>query len=315
MKTPRLQRLLEIALACSLTVAVTAVLARAESPKHLERGLALVDEITAAQKNGVFTGDVGGTTVFLNRYGGSWNSATDASFIRFFDATNGTYAANYTTCSPLVTHLLKSTYGWDWKQVAIPDPLNNNTPVSPASPKSYLYGTAIKQQIGFATHVTSLFDVLPGDIAARWETPGDEGHTMIVVSVNFDSPKTYPSTPTDTNWVPALGGAKYYEVTVLDSSASGHSNDTRYITYNGKTGLSGGAGTGVIGVFVNAAGEVLAHTWSLPTSAYLGVKSNGTPYVTSGWLSGIKSRLRTQVGDAELVFGRLPALTPLPGVP
>lgn len=308
-------RLLQLVFALSLTLAVAVVLARADQPKHLERGLTLVDEITAAQKHGVYAGNVGGPTVFLNRYGGSWNSATDASFIRFFDPATGTYAANYTTCAPFVTHLLKYTYGWDWKQYAIPDPLNNNAPTSAASPKSYLYLTAIKQQIGFAMHVTSLFDVLPGDIAARWETGGDEGHTMIVVQVDLSSAKTYPLTSADPNFVSALAGAIYYEVTVLDSSSSGHTNDTRYITYAGQTGLSGGAGVGVIGVFVNAAGEILAHTWSLPTTAYLGVKSNGTTYVTSGWLSGIKSRLRMQVGDAELVFGRLPPLPPLLGIP
>lgn len=297
------------------TVAVTAVCLLGAStvsaqPAHLAKGNQLVDEIVAAQSQGVYTGVVDGATVFLNRYGGSWDTAGDLSFIRFFDATRaanvGPYAANYTTCAPLVSHLLKYTYGWDWKAWPIPDTLNGDAPVAKASPKSYLYVSAIKHQVGFAAQVTNLLNVQPGDIAARWEVGTDEGHTMIVVGVNAASAKVYPLSSSDVNFVPELAGALYYEMTVLDSSASGHSNDTRMITYGGKTELSGGAGRGVMGVFVNTAGEVLAHTWSLPTSAYLKT-SGGVTSVNPSWLSGIKSRLKKQA-DVELVFGRMPVL-------
>jgi hypothetical protein len=279
-------------------------------PAHLVNGNDLVDDIVTAQAQGVFTGDVNGATVFLNRYGGSWDTAGDLSFIRFFDANRnpGPYAANYTTCAPLVTHLLKFTYGWDWKQHPIPDSLDNGSLVAKASPKSYLYVSAIKNQIGFSAQITNVLSVQPGDIGARWEVGTDEGHTMIVVGVNTANPKAYPLSSSDVNFVPELAGTTYYELTVLDSSASGHSNDTRMITYNGKTELSGGAGRGVMGVFVNASGNLVAHTWSLPTSNYLSYDKVSKSYVvSSGWLSGIKSRLKKQT-DVELVFGRLPAM-------
>ena len=58
----------------------------AAQPAHLAKGHQLVNEITAAQSQGVFTGVVDGTTVFLNRYAGSWDTAGDLSFVRFFDA-------------------------------------------------------------------------------------------------------------------------------------------------------------------------------------------------------------------------------------
>lgn len=285
-------------------VAATAVTAFAQ-PAHLENGLQLVDEIVSAQSQGVYTGDVDGAIVFLNRYGGSWNTPGDQSFIRFFDQGTGTLAANYTTCAPFVTHLLKYTYDWNWSDYGIPDPLADNAPVHKSSPKSYLYVSAIKNLVGFGQQITRLADVQPGDIAARWEIGTDEGHTMIVVSVDLGSAKAYPATSTDSNFVPALAGATYYEVTVLDSSSSGHTDDTRFITYNGTTGLSGGVGTGKIGVFTDASGEIVAHTWSLPTSSYLKTK-NGVTTVNSSWLSGIKSRLKLQ-SDVELAVGRLPA--------
>jgi hypothetical protein len=276
-------------------------------PAHLENGLQLVDEITSAQAAGVFTGDVNGATVFLNRYGGSWNTPGDESFIRFLDVNTGTYAANYTTCAPLVSHLLKYTYAWDWKQVGVPDPLNGDALAYKSSPKSYLYVSAIKNQIGFATHVTELANVQPGDIAARWEVGTDEGHTMIIVSVDTASAKAYPASSTDVNFIPALAGSTYTEVTVLDSSASGHTNDTRMITYNGTTALSGGVGTGVMGIFTDSQGHIIGHTWSLPTSSYLKT-SKGVTTINPSWLSGIKSRIKLQA-DVELVIGRLPALT------
>lgn len=301
-----------LAAAFCLTAALGALSASAQ-PAHLAKGHQLVDEITAAQSQGVFTGDVGGATVFLNRYGGSWDTAGDLSFIRFFDASRnpGPYAANYTTCAPLVSHLLKYTYGWDWKQHAIPDALDNGTLVAKASPSSYLYVSAIKNQVGFASRVTHFLNVLPGDIGARWEVGTSSGHTFMVVGVNLDSAKAYPASSSDVNFVPELAGSTYYEMTVLDSSSSGHSgsSDTRMITYNGMTELSGGAGRGVMGVFADANGNVIGHTWSIPSSSYLKTK-NGMTTINPTWLSSIKGRLEKQA-TMELVFGRLPVLSPI----
>lgn len=296
-----LQRLIPATLGAACLFGVITAFAQ---PAHLENGANLVADIIHDQSLGNFTGTIGGETVFLNRYGGSWSTPGDLSFIQFAGA--GQPAANYTTCAPFVTRLLLASYDWDWTQHPVLDPLTNQ-PVNPASPKSYLYVAAIKQLVGFEQQLTHFAEVQPGDIAARWDVGTDEGHTMIVVAVSQASAKTYPLSSTSEHFIPALAGATYYEVTVLDSSSSGHSNDTRLITYNGKTALSGGAGLGVIGVFTNASGEIIAHTWSLPTSNYLTTSKSGVTSVSGGWLSGIKSRLRWQA-ECELVVGRLPAL-------
>lgn len=303
-------RLLQLAFTLSLTLLVTVTLARADQPtplpKHLDRALELVAEILDAQHLGAFAEPSG---PLLNRYGGSWNSASDPSFIRFA-GPNSTLPGNNTTCAPLVTHLLKFTYGWDWSLLPIFDPLLN-TWVATASPKAYRYVSAIKLHTGFVQQLTRLADVLPGDIAAYWDVGTDDGHAMIVASVDLASAKPYPSSTTGAD--PALAGTTFYEMTVLDSSASGHTNDTRLVTINGVTALTGGAGAGIMGVLINAAGEIVAHTWSLPTSNYTTVK-NGATIINPNWLSGLTSRLKFQT-SRELVFGRLPALTPLPGVP
>ena len=280
----------------------------AAQPAHLMQGHQLVDEIVAAQSQNVFTGVVDGATVFLNRYGGSWNTPGNVSFIRFFDANRpanvGPYAANYTECAPLVTRLLKNAYNWDWALRLIPDPLDNGNLVAKASPSSYLYVSAIKNHVGFTSQITQVLNVLPGDIGARWKVGTSTGHTLIVVGLNLDSAKVYPMSSNDTNFVPELAGSTYYEMTVLDSSASGHGdNDTRFITYNGKTELSGGAGRGVMGVFADANGQVLGHTWSLPTSSFWKIV-NGQPVINPTWLKSIKERLEKQAAT-ELVFGRL----------
>ncbi len=67
--------------------------ALAAQPAHLTKGLQLVEEITSAQKVGVFTD---ANNVPLNRYGGSWNSASDPSYIRFLNQPAGTLPANHT---------------------------------------------------------------------------------------------------------------------------------------------------------------------------------------------------------------------------
>ena len=143
-------RLLQLAFSLILTIGVAVVLAHADPvpvPAHLERGLTLVDQIVASQQSGLFA-DTNG--VLLNRYGGSWNSPTDPSFIRFLDAANGIRPGNNTTCAPLVTHLLKTAYNWDWSAFAIYDPLLNQT-VATASPKAYRYVSAIKSNVGFTS--------------------------------------------------------------------------------------------------------------------------------------------------------------------
>lgn len=266
-------------------------------PAHLGQGLQLVDEIAGAQDAGVFA--AGG--VALNRYGGSWNSASDPSFIRFADLGSGVLPANNTKCAPLVTHLLKHCYNWSWSSHSFFDPLLQLTKTS-ASPAPYQYIALLKAGKGFAQQIGRLDQALPGDILL-WAQVGtdDKDHAMIVVEVKLASAKAYPTGHASAN--PAYAGTTYYEVEVLDSSSSLHTNDSRLVAVNGVDTHLPGIGTGTIGVLVNANFEIVGVTWSLPTSDYVTQRT--------GWLNGLHSRLKLAPAY-DIAIGRMPALAVVP---
>lgn len=279
----------------TLTVGAVLVLGTAAAfaqPLHLAKGLQLADEIGAAHDAGVFTDSTG---VALNRYGGSWNSASDPSFIRFANLPAGILPGNNTTCSPLVTHLLKHCYNWSWSAHAFYDPLLKITKTS-ASPAPYQYIQLLKAGKGFAQQITRLDQTLPGDVLLWWQVGSDDkDHAMIVVGVNLASAKPYPSNHAYSK--PEYAGTTYYEVEVLDSSSSLHTRDSRLVPVNGVDTHLPGIGTGTIGVLVNAAFEIVGVTWSLPASDYNTQRG--------GWLNGLHSRLKP-VPSYEIAIGRWP---------
>ncbi len=263
-------------------------------PAHLTKGLQLVDEITGAQDAGVFKD---ASNVALNRYGGSWNSASDPSFIRFLDQPAGVLPGNNTKCAPLVTHLLKSCYNWSWSSHSFHDPLLGVTKTS-ASPAPYQMIALLKAGKGFASQVTQLDQALPGDILL-WAQVGtdDKDHAMIIANVNLASAKAYPADHASAN--PAYAGTTYYEVEVLDSSGSLHTNDTRLVPVNGVDTHIPGVGTGTVGVLVNAGFQIVGVTWSLPNSDYVTQRT--------GWLNGLHSRLKLAPAY-DILIGRMPVL-------
>lgn len=267
---------------------------QAQVPPHYAAAVALLDQITALQAVGVYT-DAGGTP--LNRYGGSWNSSTDPSYIRFANFDNGILPANNTKCSPLVTHLFKEVYSWNWKNYSFTDPILNVVK-STASPTPYQYIELIKEGKGFAQRVTRLDQVQAGDILSWWQVGTDASdHSMIIADVNWNSAKPYPSNVAGAN--PALAGTVYYEVRVIDSSADLHAADTRLVNVNGTFQHIPGIGTGIIGLLVNSNFEIVGRTWSLPTSNYYSQ--------TGSWLSGLHNRLRLAPAN-EFVIGRMPVM-------
>lgn len=261
-------------------------------PAHLTKGLQLADEIAGAQAVGVFTD---ANNVSLNRYGGSWNSTTDASFIRFADLANGVLPANNTRCAPLVTHLLKNAYNWSWSAYSFYDPVLKVTKSS-NSPAPYQYIALLKANKGFASRITRLDQALPGDILLWWNIGSDANdHAMIIVSVDLANGKAYPSELAAAK--PELAGTTYYAVEVLDSSSGVHTNDSRVVPVNGVDTQIAGIGTGTVGILVNASFEIVGTTWSLPTSDFATQKD--------AWLGGLHSRLKLQSATESLI-GRMP---------
>ena len=295
---PTWSRVVSTLLLAALIVLVSVAATAFAQPAHVTKGLQLADEIAGAQAAGVFTD---AANVPLNRYGGSWNSATDASYIRFLNQAAGVLPGNNTRCAPLVTHLLKYCYAWSWSSYSFYDPVLKVTKTS-ASPAPYQYIALLKAGKGFAQQITRLDQVLPGDILLWWQIGSDDkDHAMIVVSVDLAHGKAYPSAHPNAN--PALAGTTYYEVEVLDSSSSTHTNDSRIVPVNGVDTAIPGIGTGTMGILVDANFAIVGTTWSLPTSSY-------DTQLTS-WLSGLHSRLKLQT-STEAVIGRMPVLPVVP---
>lgn len=265
-------------------------------PQHLTDALQLVDEINATHSLGIFEDDEG---VEVNHYGGSWNSNSDPSFIRFFDEQQGILPANNTRCAPFVTHIMEHSYGWDWGDHEFEDPKDNFEIDTSASPNPWQYLELINQGVGFETKLTNIRQAKPGDIISIHYSGTTSGHTAILLELDLDDPMAYPAN--GANLAPELAGTHYYRMRVIDSSNSPHSNDTRefelpndddeMIDYE-ITGL----GTGDMGIFLDLSGNIIGYTWSLPNS----------DYGTQGWINGINSRLKLQ-NDRHMVFGRLPA--------
>ena len=259
-------------------------------PLHYTMGLDLVAQIVQQQSKEVYI-DEGG--VELNRYGGSWSSDSDQVFIQWADLGNGIPAANYSRCSSFVTLLLKSAYNWNWWGYTFFDPITNQI-TKTSSPHAYRYVALIKQLIGFQAKVTNIDQALPGDIIATQDAGDDSGHVMIFSDIDWQEGVAYPENLAGAD--PTWFGTTFYPVEVLDVTSGPHSSDTREVAINGQPVETQGAGVGWMGVLVNPQMEIVAHTWSLPTSDF-----QTSP---NAWLSGLHNRLKTQQ-VRELVIGRL----------
>jgi hypothetical protein len=268
--------------------------AHAQSPLHHTAAVELLNQITTMQSLGVYMESNGAP---LNRYGGSWNNVSDPSYVQFADLDHGVLPGNNTKCAPLVTHLFKSTYNWNWKNYSFYDPVLKIVK-STASPAPYQYIALIKEGKGFAQRVLTLNNALPGDMLSWWTVGNDSNdHTMIIANVNWSSAKAYPSQLPGA--MPVLAGTVLIEVQVIDSSADLHAADSRLVNVNGSLQHLPGIGTGTIGLLINSNFEIVGRTWSLPTSDYA--------TQPAAWLSGLHNRIRLAPAH-EILIGRMPAM-------
>jgi hypothetical protein len=281
---PSLSKLVGLALAMVLTGS-----AHAQTPLHYDGAALLLNQIIDLQDEGIFT-DV--ENISINRYGGSWSSKTDPSFVQWATPENNLLPMNNTKCSSLVTHLFRNLYGWDWKGFTFFDPIKN-TNHSTVSPQAYQYVALIKQGKGFE-QVPTLDAAETGDILGWWEVGSSSSdHTMIISSIDWESAKPYPLGHADSD--PSLAGTVYYAVTVIDCSASTHTADTRLVDIDGQITHIPGIGAGVIGLLVDEDSKIIGRTWSLPNADYY--------TKTNTWVKSLNSRLKLTPAW-EIVIGR-----------
>jgi hypothetical protein len=128
------------------------------------------------------------------------------------------------------------------------------------------YFNAINQQQNFRA-ITAIKNVRPGDIIAIRYPPGTNDNTGHIMIVN-DVPTPRKASK------PEVEGTEQWEVSVIDSSESGHGKmDTRRKP-DGSFG--DGVGQGILRIYSNRNGEIVGYTWStFAVSDYYDQNSRG----------------------------------------
>jgi len=114
------------------------------------------------------------------------------------------------------------------------------------------YFNAISQQQNFRA-ITAIGNVRPGDIIAIRYPPGtndNTGHIMIVNEV--------PSRQKSSK--PEIDGTEQWEVSVIDSSESGHGKTDTRRKPDGSFG--DGVGQGVLRIYTDSGNQIVGYTWS-----------------------------------------------------
>jgi hypothetical protein len=158
--------------------------------------------------------------------------------------TGGAPAVCNTDCSGLVNVLLSRCYP------AVDDTFYR-TVLGQKRPQAKNYYDAIVKGKEFM-HIKNIKDVKPGDIIAIKYPPGgtNTGHMMLVA----DLPKSRTASK------PVVEGTEQWELTVIDSSMSGHGpTDTRR-KEDGK--FRTGLGRGVARLYAKPSGEIAGYSWS-----------------------------------------------------
>lgn len=150
---------------------------------------------------------------------------------------------SHTDCSGLLNHLLAQSYGL--KQGDLEVWLGVRRPLA------ITYHDAIESKNGFA-RIEHVADVRPGDVIAIKYPPDadNSGHIMIVA----EQPRRRQATGT------IVDGTEQWEITVIDSSESGHGKTDTRRTADGTFGQ--GVGKGVFRLYTDARGNLIGYAWS-----------------------------------------------------
>jgi hypothetical protein len=169
------------------------------------------------------------------------------------DYEHGTPSVKFTApyeshadCSGFVDALLQYSYGLDKDQF--------RKIFNSGRPSAKRYHDAIEEENGFK-EIKHVGDLKPGDFLAvkYFNRKDNTGHVMLAAS------RAARTTPTKQPIVP---GAAQWEVTIIDSSESGHGpTDTRHA--RGPDGKDhDGLGEGVLRIYSNAQGDIAGFAWS-----------------------------------------------------
>ncbi len=155
---------------------------------------------------------------------------------------------NRSVCSALVAQLMRRAYGYRAADFA--------SWLGGRFPRAAGFHDAIAAGHGF-DRVPRVADIRPGDVLAIKYPPGTRptGHVLLAAS----RPERRRATP------PELAGTEQWEISVIDSSHTGHGpNDTRHYA---KGKYHSGVGEGTFRLYAAADGTLAGYSWSLQKSS------------------------------------------------
>ncbi len=204
----------------------------------------------------------------VNHYG--TDSATGQNGTSAHIDWSGSPRTAISECSTFLTLLLEHSYGYSQTTF--------KARTGHASPTAAIYHDNILAGKGF-TNLSGPAMLMPGDTIAIKYPAGQEstGHAMTVVSVAPWQPRSKSTQTFLGGGYPEILG--YYDVTVLDSSASFHGpTDTR-------ANKPGGIGIGVARFYVGLNFAPTGYTWStVDASAYYSQANSGNLVAFGRWI-------------------------------
>jgi hypothetical protein len=170
--------------------------------------------------------------------------ASRPTVVTWSGVNGATETRNRSVCSALVAHLMRQAYGYRSADFA--------SWLGAGFPKAAGFHDAIASGHGFDP-VLRIADIRPGDVLAIKYPPGSRptGHVLLAASRPSERRATEP----------VVSGTKQYELTVIDSSHTGHGpTDTRHYA---KGKFHNGVGEGLFRLYANPDGTLAGYSWSV----------------------------------------------------
>ena len=209
-------------LSCALCILISKGAAQQNKQTHLELARILVRELRPED------------TSYQHKQG----------YIKWKGENGAEGYQSHVDCSGLLNVLFERAYGIT--------PNDFEKWLGKRRPLASEYFNAISQQQNFRV-ITAIGNVRPGDIIAIRYPPGtndNTGHIMIVNEV--------PSRRKSSK--PEIDGTEQWEVSVIDSSESGHGKTDTRRKPDGSFG--DGVGQGVLRIYTDSGNQIVGYTWS-----------------------------------------------------
>jgi hypothetical protein len=218
----RCRRWLTAAMLFVLVLSLSGRLGYAEGPDHLEWARRLV----------------AGVTPETNAY------ASRPTVVTWSGVNGATETRNRSVCSSLVAHTMMQAYGYRAADYA--------AWLGDRFPRASNFHDAIAAGKGF-DRVRKISEIRPGDVLAIKYPEGSHptGHVLLAASRPEERRATEP----------VVAGTTQYEISVIDSSHTGHGpTDTRHYA---KGKFHNGVGQGLFRLYAAADGTIAGYSWSV----------------------------------------------------